>query len=113
MLATAIIVFREILEAALIIGIVGAATQGVLQRGWWITAGVMVGAIGAVAVAGLAEVIVALADGMGQELFNALILMAAVSMLAWHNIWMASHSREFRHLFSHRRHYTQRQTQNS
>ena len=82
MLATAIIVFREILEAALVIGIVGAATQGVPYRGWWLVTGVMVGMAGAVGVAGLAEVIVELADGMGQELFNALILLAAVSMLA-------------------------------
>lgn len=94
MLATAIIVFREILEAALIIGIVGAATQGVARRSLWIVLGVLAGSVGAVIVAGLAEVIVELADGMGQELFNALILLAAVSMLAWHNIWMASHSRE-------------------
>lgn len=94
MLATAIIVFREILEAALIIGIVAAATQGVLRRGLWISGGVVVGVIGAVVVAGLAEVIVEWADGMGQELFNACVLLAAVAMLAWHNIWMASHSRE-------------------
>lgn len=94
MLATAIIVFREILEAALIIGIVAAATQGVWRRGWWISAGIVAGVAGAVVVAGLAEVIVEWADGMGQELFNAIILLAAVMMLAWHNIWMASHSRE-------------------
>ncbi len=94
MFATAIIVFREILEAALIIGIVAAATQGVLRRGAWITSGVLAGVLGAVAVAGVADVLVELADGMGQELFNAFVLLAAVAMLAWHNIWMASHSRE-------------------
>ena len=94
MLATTIIIFREILEAALIIGIVAAATQGVARRGLWITVGVMVGVAGALVVAGLADVLVELADGMGQELFNASILIAAVLMLAWHNIWMASHSRE-------------------
>ena len=33
MLATAIIVFREVLEAALIVGIVLAASQGVARRG--------------------------------------------------------------------------------
>ena len=33
MLATAIIVFREVLEAALIVGIVMAASQGVPRRG--------------------------------------------------------------------------------
>lgn len=94
MLATAVIVFREILEAALIIGIVAAATQGVLRRGLWISGGVVIGIVGAVVVAGLADVIVEWADGMGQELFNACILFAAVMMLAWHNIWMSSHSRE-------------------
>lgn len=94
MLATAIIVFREILEAALIIGIVAAATQEVPKRNTWILAGVVGGVVGALVVAGFAEVIVHFADGIGQELFNALVLLAAVAMLAWHNIWMAKHSRE-------------------
>ena len=31
---------------------------------------------------------------MGQELFNASILLAAVAMIGWHAIWMASHGRE-------------------
>ena len=33
-------------------------------------------------------------NGVGQELFNASILSLAVCMLAWHNIWMASHGRQ-------------------
>jgi len=94
MLATAIIVFREILEAALIIGIVAAATRGVARRKLWICGGAAVGIFGAIIVALLADVIMNLAGGVGQEIFNALILFAAVLMLAWHNIWMASHSRE-------------------
>ncbi len=94
MLATAIIVFREILEAALIIGIVAAATRGVARRSAWISGGVIAGCLGAVALAVLADQIANLADGMGQEVFNALILSLAVVMLAWHNIWMSRHSRE-------------------
>lgn len=94
MLATAIIVFREILEAALIIGIVSAATQGVPRRNWWTGSGILLGVIGALGVAAIADHIVEMADGMGQELFNSLILFAAVLMLAWHNIWMAKHGRE-------------------
>src|SRR5258707_10435259 len=31
---------------------------------------------------------------MGQELFNAAILAVAVTMLTWHNVWMARHGRE-------------------
>ena len=43
MLATAIIVFREVLEAALIVGIVLAATQGVPRRGVWVARGIGAG----------------------------------------------------------------------
>jgi high-affinity iron transporter len=94
MLATAIIVFREMLEAALIIGIVAAATRGVAQRNAWIVGGIAAGLLGAITVALLADVIMNLANGVGQEIFNASILLAAVVMLGWHNIWMARHSRE-------------------
>src|SRR5574337_1306263 len=55
----ALLVFREVLEAALIVTVVAAATSGV-----------------------------------GQELFNACVLFAAVLMIGWHVIWMSSHGRE-------------------
>jgi high-affinity iron transporter len=35
-----------------------------------------------------------MAEGMGQELFDAAILFAAVLMLGWHNVWMARHGRD-------------------
>ena len=94
MLATAIIVFREVLEAALIVGIVLAASQGVSRRGLWVGGGIAGGIAGALAVAGGAETIAAMAEGVGQEVFNALVLLAAVMMLGWHNIWMTRHGRE-------------------
>src|SRR5207253_4309477 len=94
MLATAIIVFREVLEAALIVGIVMAASRGVMRRGAWVGGGVAAGVLGAMAVAGGAETIAGLAAGTGQEVFNAIVLFAAVAMLGWHNIWMTRHGRE-------------------
>lgn len=94
MLATAIIVFREVLEAALVVSIVLAATRGVAGRGLWVGGGALGGLLGAAAVAVFAEAIAAAASGMGQELFNAAILFVAVFMLAWHNIWMSRHGRE-------------------
>lgn len=94
MFGTAVIVFREVLEAALIIGIVTAATRDVPNHQRWITAGVLLGLLGSMIVAGFTGKISELASGMGQELFNALILLIAVLMLAWHNIWMASHGKE-------------------
>jgi high-affinity iron transporter len=94
MLATAIIVFREVLEAALIVGIVLAASQGVPRRGVWVSGGIAGGILGAAAVAAGAGAIAAAVAGIGQELFDASILFAAVGMLGWHNVWMARHSRE-------------------
>lgn len=94
MFGTALIVFREVLEAALIIGIVGAATRGIAGRSIYITSGVLMGLVGSITVAAAAEAIGQLAEGMGQELFNASVLGIAVVMLAWHNIWMSVHGRE-------------------
>jgi high-affinity iron transporter len=94
MLATAIIVFREVLEAALIIGIVLAATQGVPRRGAWVMRGIGAGVLGSILVAGFAQTIASAAAGVGQEVFNAGVLFAAVAMLGWHNVWMTRHGRE-------------------
>ena len=95
MLGTALIVFREVLEAALIVGIIGAATKGIAGRSRWIVAGIAAGILGSLLVAAGAELISTLAAGMGQELFNASILGLAVVMLSWHNIWMSVHGRDF------------------
>jgi high-affinity iron transporter len=94
MLATAIIVFREVLEAALVVGIVLAASRGVPRRAIWVGGGVALGGLGAALVAAGADAIAAAVNGVGQELFNAAILFTAVAMLGWHNIWMTRHGRE-------------------
>jgi high-affinity iron transporter len=93
MLATILIVFREVIEAGLIVGIVLAATRGVAHRGIWVSYGVAAGIAGACLVAGFAGQLAALFAGSGQEIFNAGILILAVGMLTWHNVWMASHGR--------------------
>jgi high-affinity iron transporter len=94
MLAALVIVFREVFEAGLVVGIVMAVTAGVAGRAYWIAGGVIAGVLGACVVAlftgGLSE----LFGGNGQEVFNASILGFAVLMLTWHNVWMARHGRE-------------------
>jgi high-affinity iron transporter len=93
-LAALIIVFREVFEAGLIIGIVLAVTRTVPHRNLWIGGGVLGGVAGACVVAAFAGALSNLFAGMGQELFNAAILGIAVVMLTWHNVWMARHGRE-------------------
>lgn len=94
MIGALIIVFREVIEAGLIVGIVLAATRGVIGRGRWVTLGLVTGLAGAALVAVFANAISQLFEGAGQELLNAAVLIVAVLMLAWHNAWMARHGRE-------------------
>jgi len=93
-LPSLIIVFREVFEAGLIIGIVMAVTSGVAGRSRWVAGGVVAGVLGACLVALFTGGISQLFHGSGQELFNAGILGFAVLMLGWHNVWMARHGRE-------------------
>jgi len=94
MLGALVIVFREVIEAGIIVGIVMAVTQGVPGSRLMAALGVLAGVIGACLVAGFAGALAEALNGVGQELFNAAILSLAVCMLAWHNIWMASHGRQ-------------------
>lgn len=94
MFGAALIVLRESLEAALLIGIVAAATRDLPGRNRWLIAGIAAGLLGSLVVAGFTGQIAEWADGAGQELFNAGILGLAVLMLGWHNIWMSSHAAE-------------------
>src|SRR6476620_10900673 len=94
MLGSLVIVFREVIEAGLIIGIVLAATRGVSGRERWILLGIAGGVFGACLVAGFAGAISDAFAGSGQELLNATVLGTAVVMLMWHNAWMARHGRE-------------------
>jgi high-affinity iron transporter len=94
MLATAVIMFREVLEAALIIAIVLGASRGIAGRGRWIVAGIGLGLLGASFVAILANVASSEFSGYGQAILNAVILLGAVAMLTWHNVWMSAHGRQ-------------------
>ena len=94
MIGALIIVFREVIEAGIIVGVVMAVTRGIPGARWWIATGVTAGVAGAILVAIFAEAIANALRGVGQEIFNGSILAIAVVMLTWHNIWMASHGRQ-------------------
>jgi high-affinity iron transporter len=94
MLGALIIVFREVFEAGLIVGIVLAVTRGIAGRDRWIGLGIAGGVVGACIVAAFAGALSQLFEGVGQELFNATVLGIAVLMLTWHNVWMGRHGGE-------------------
>jgi high-affinity iron transporter len=94
MLAALVIVFREVLEAGLIVGVVLAASRGVAGRRRAVALGIAAGVAGSIVVAAFATRISAAFDGRGLELFTAAVLTLAVVMLTWHVVWMADHARD-------------------
>lgn len=99
MFAAAIIIFRETFEIALLLGVIMAATRGLKGRTKTVISGIFAGAVGAGVVAFFAGEISSMAEGVGQEIFNAAVLFAASAMIGWTVIWMSKHAREFsRHI---------------
>src|SRR5437879_11871869 len=94
MFAATLIVFRESLEAALILGIVAAATRTIAGRAWWIALGAAAGVVGAIGVAAVAQSMSQLAGGAGQEMFTAIVLALAVAILALHHLWLVGPGRK-------------------
>ncbi len=94
MLSTAIVIFRESLEISLILGIVLAATRDLPGRLYWIVGGALAGVFGAGLVAYFADTISNMAQGAGQELFNAGVLFTAAMFIGWTVLWMRKHVRD-------------------
>lgn len=93
MLQVFIVVFREIIEISLIIGILSAATKGILYRERYIAGGLMLGVLGSVALAYTMDNISSMVDGDGQEIFNGIVLILASLLITWTVIWMQKHSK--------------------
>lgn len=93
MFVSLIIVFREAMEAGLIVGVVLAASAGVAGRAQWIAGGIAAGVAGASLVAVFAGALSNAFQGAGQEAFTATILVFAVAMLTWHIVWMSHHGK--------------------
>lgn len=93
MLQIAIVVFREIVEIALILGILTAATKEIPGRTKWILSGLGLGVIASLILATFTNSISESLDGMGQEFFNGLVLLGAAFMIGWTVLWMQKHAR--------------------
>ncbi len=94
MLSSAIIVFREVLEIALILTVIMVATRQLRERNLLVLLGLAAGTIGSIIIAFFTDTISESFEGSGQEIFNAGILFFAVLVLGWTVVWMKKHGRE-------------------
>ncbi|ODN43186.1 FTR1 family iron permease [Piscirickettsia litoralis] len=95
MLASLIIVFREVMEMAIIISVLLAATQNIPGRKRWINIGIISGIGGAFILALLMILFSSIFKGASKQVLNAIILFAATGLIAYTVIWMKQHSQEF------------------
>lgn len=94
MFSVFLIFFREVLEISLILSVLLAATRDIKGKGRWVWGGLLGGVLGAGVVAYFAETISQIARGMGQEVFNALVLILAAILIGWTVVWMRRHGKE-------------------
>ncbi len=94
MISALIIVFREVLEAALVIGVLLAATRDVTGSRRWVVLGSLAGAVGALLVAIFMSELENSISGNGEFLYNAVLLAVASILIAWTVVWMSQHGRE-------------------
>ncbi len=93
MLSSLTIVFREMLEMSMVVGLLLAATDGVRGSRRWIFSGVFAGLFGAIVLGIFMEEMEAAFDGTGEFIFNAIVLTIASVLLAWTVIWMSRQGR--------------------
>ncbi|MDQ6971146.1 MAG: FTR1 family protein, partial [Mariprofundaceae bacterium] len=101
MTSALIIVFREMLEMALGLGVLFAATKGMRESRRWIASGVGAGAVGALLFALFMDEIEGAASGDGEFIFNAAVLAIASVLIAWTVLWMGRHGREMAEKMRH------------
>jgi len=94
MLSSLIIVFREVLEMSIILGLLFAATKGVAGCKKWIIFGAGLGLLGALLFAWFMDEVENSMDGSGEFVFNAIVLSLASVLLAWTVVWMSKHGRD-------------------
>lgn len=94
MLQVFVIIFREILEITLILGLVLAATPDVKNRLTWIVSGIVLGIIGSTIIAVFTSVIAQSFEGVGQDYFNAGLVSTVTIFLVWTVIWMESNGKK-------------------
>ncbi|WP_417905144.1 FTR1 family iron permease [Candidatus Tisiphia endosymbiont of Micropterix aruncella] len=88
MFKIALVVFRECLEIALLLGVILAVTKQLEKSRIYIIAGVMLGTVSAGLFAFFTRSITVAFSGLGDEIFNSGIILLTVGLIGWTIVWM-------------------------
>jgi high-affinity iron transporter len=88
MFKIALVVFRECLEIALLLGVILAVTKQLEKSRIYIIAGVMLGTVSAALFAFFTRSITVAFSGLGDEIFNSGVILLTVALIGWTIVWM-------------------------
>jgi high-affinity iron transporter len=97
MFKIALVVFRECLEIALLLGIILAVTKQLEKSRIYTIAGIMLGTVSAALFAFFTRSISVSFSGMGDEIFNSGIILLTVILIGWTVIWMQGYGVKVKH----------------
>lgn len=97
MFKIAIVIFREFLEISILLGIILAATRNIKNRSIYIILGIMIGVIGSAVIAFFISSISISFHEIGDEVFNASIILLTSFIIGFTTIWMNKTSRVIKH----------------
>ena len=95
MIKIALVIFREMLEISLILGIVSAATRSVKNSGVYIVSGIMVGFICSAILAFFITRLSSSLSGYGEEMIDVAIIMITVLVVGTMAIWIKNAGTKF------------------
>lgn len=96
MFKIAIVVFRECLEIAFLLGVIMAVTKPIQNSKIYIISGSLLGVVCAATFALFASSIANSFGGLGDELFDASIILITAIIISWTVVWMQGYTKKIR-----------------
>ncbi len=96
MFTIAVVIFRESLEIALLLGVITAVTKPIKNSRRYIIAGALAGVSIASIMAFFASSITEAFGGLGDELVDAGVILFTAALISWTVVWMQGYNRSIR-----------------
>jgi len=96
MFKIAIVVFREFLEIALLLGVIMAVTKPIRNSRTYIVLGALIGIVLAAIFALSTRAISTSFGGLGDELFDSCTILLTAAIISWTVVWMQGYTKKIK-----------------